>query len=39
MDDNEHAPESAAGNGDYGQIAPCGEFADGSARRELVGSL
>lgn len=39
MDGNEHAPESAADNGDYGQRAPCSGFADGSARRELVGGL
>jgi len=39
MDDNEHAPESDADNGDYDQTAPCSEFVDGSARRELVGGL
>lgn len=39
MEGNEHAPESDADNGDYGQTAPFSGFADGSARRELVGSL
>jgi len=39
MDGNEHAPESDADNGDYGQTAPFSGVAGGSASRELVGSL